>query len=37
MADHESLKRTVKLCMFDQYGSVVDMQGGPHQGGRAVS
>lgn len=28
MADHEQLKRTVKVCMFDQYGTVVDMQGG---------
>src|SRR6202008_1982346 len=28
MADVESLKRSIKLCMFDQYGTVVDMQGG---------
>ena len=26
--DAEALKRTVKVCMFDQYGTVVDMQGG---------
>jgi 2-haloacid dehalogenase len=24
----ETLKSTIKLCMFDQYGTVVDMQGG---------
>lgn len=24
----ETLKRTIKVCMFDQYGTVVDMQGG---------
>jgi len=28
MADAEELKRSIKLCMFDQYGTVVDMQGG---------
>ncbi|HUF86910.1 MAG TPA: haloacid dehalogenase type II [Thermohalobaculum sp.] len=28
MADFEKLKRTIKVCMFDQYGTVVDMQGG---------
>jgi 2-haloacid dehalogenase len=28
MTDVESLKRSIKLCMFDQYGTVVDMQGG---------
>ncbi len=28
MAEHENLKRSIKLCMFDQYGTVVDMQGG---------
>ncbi len=26
--DAEELKRTVTVCMFDQYGTVVDMQGG---------
>src|SRR5215831_587645 len=25
---HEDIKATVKVCMFDQYGTVVDMQGG---------
>ena len=25
---NESIKNTVKVCMFDQYGTVVDMQGG---------
>ncbi len=24
----DAIKRTVKVCMFDQYGTVVDMQGG---------
>src|SRR5580693_2219815 len=24
----DSIKRDVKVCMFDQYGTVVDMQGG---------
>jgi 2-haloacid dehalogenase len=24
----ETLKRSIKVCMFDQYGTVVDMQGG---------
>src|SRR6187401_1700113 len=24
----EAIKSTVKVCMFDQYGTVVDMQGG---------
>ncbi len=26
--DAEELKRHIKVCMFDQYGTVVDMQGG---------
>jgi 2-haloacid dehalogenase len=25
---YEDIKREVKVCMFDQYGTVVDMQGG---------
>ena len=25
---NESIRNTVKVCMFDQYGTVVDMQGG---------
>jgi 2-haloacid dehalogenase len=28
MADINELRNTVKVCMFDQYGTVVDMQGG---------
>ena len=28
MTDAAELKRSVKVCMFDQYGTVVDMQGG---------
>lgn len=28
MSRIDDLKRTVKICMFDQYGTVVDMQGG---------
>jgi 2-haloacid dehalogenase len=28
MSDFENLRRTIKICMFDQYGTVVDMQGG---------
>jgi 2-haloacid dehalogenase len=28
MADAAALKAAVKICMFDQYGTVVDMQGG---------
>jgi len=28
MADPEEIKRGVSVCMFDQYGTVVDMQGG---------
>ena len=24
----EALKHSIKVCMFDQYGTVVDMQGG---------
>src|SRR6185437_8606153 len=28
MADAAALKSRVKVCMFDQYGTVVDMQGG---------
>jgi 2-haloacid dehalogenase len=28
MTDIQTLKDTIKVCMFDQYGTVVDMQGG---------
>lgn len=28
MTDAEALKGAIKVCMFDQYGTVVDMQGG---------
>jgi 2-haloacid dehalogenase len=28
MTDSESLKRIIKVCMFDQYGTIVDMQTG---------
>jgi 2-haloacid dehalogenase len=28
MADVQTLKREIKVCMFDQYGTVVDMQAG---------
>jgi 2-haloacid dehalogenase len=28
VADTQNLKETIKVCMFDQYGTVVDMQGG---------
>src|ERR1700692_1213574 len=28
MANADELKNTIKVCMFDQYGTVVDMQGG---------
>ena len=28
MTEIETLKSSIKLCMFDQYGTVVDMQGG---------
>ena len=28
MTDAEALKRKIKICMFDQYGTVVDMQTG---------
>ena len=28
MTDTTGLKTTIKVCMFDQYGTVVDMQGG---------
>lgn len=28
MTDIETLKSTIMICMFDQYGTVVDMQGG---------
>src|SRR3954465_13611024 len=28
MTPVETLKSSIKLCMFDQYGTVVDMQGG---------
>jgi 2-haloacid dehalogenase len=28
MSDVEALKKKMKVCMFDQYGTVVDMQGG---------
>lgn len=31
MTDIETLKLSIKLCMFDQYGTVVDMQGGLNQ------
>jgi hypothetical protein len=26
--DFDAVKNTIKVCMFDQYGTVVDMQGG---------
>ena len=28
MTDVDALKSSIKICMFDQYGTVVDMQGG---------
>jgi 2-haloacid dehalogenase len=28
MADVEALKSTIEVCMFDQYGTVVDIQTG---------
>lgn len=28
MAGYDSIKNSIKVCMFDQYGTVVDMQGG---------
>ena len=28
MTNIETLKSSIKICMFDQYGTVVDMQGG---------
>lgn len=28
MSDADELKKTIKVCMFDQYGTVVDMQSG---------
>ena len=28
MPDLQRLRSTIKVCMFDQYGTVVDMQGG---------
>jgi 2-haloacid dehalogenase len=28
MTDPQQLRATIKICMFDQYGTVVDMQGG---------
>jgi 2-haloacid dehalogenase len=28
VVETENLKRTIKVCMFDQYGTVVDMQTG---------
>ena len=28
MSDAEALKKSIKVCMFDQYGTVVDMQSG---------
>ena len=28
MVETEDLKRIIKVCMFDQYGTVVDMQRG---------
>ncbi len=31
MIDIEILKSSIRLCMFDQYGTVVDMQGGLRQ------
>ncbi len=31
MIDIETLKSSIRLCMFDQYGTVVDMQGGLRQ------
>ena len=31
------LKKTIKVCMFDQYGTVVDMQGGLTKSRRLTS
>src|SRR5215472_15120897 len=28
MSDVDSLRRLIKVCMFDQYGTIVDMQSG---------
>ena len=28
MSDTEALKKSIKVCTFDQYGAVVDMQSG---------
>src|SRR6202451_4493752 len=28
MMSGETIKKSIKVCMFDQYGTVVDMQGG---------
>jgi 2-haloacid dehalogenase len=28
MVSNEEIKKSIKVCMFDQYGTVVDMQGG---------
>jgi 2-haloacid dehalogenase len=28
MVTNETIKKSIKVCMFDQYGTVVDMQGG---------
>ena len=28
MAQSDDLKASIKVCMFDQYGTVVDMQSG---------
>jgi 2-haloacid dehalogenase len=28
MAQTDDLRASIKVCMFDQYGTVVDMQGG---------
>ena len=32
----EALKAKIKVCMFDQYGTVVDMQKGPDGGGDSL-
>ena len=36
MTDAADLKRSIKVCMFDQYGTVVDMQGGSDRDRDAV-
>ncbi len=28
VTDYENLKHSIKVCMFYQYGTVIDMQGG---------